>query len=159
MKRILFLPLSLILPFLFFGQKAMSFEEAQKNRVRISWLDSTYASGIDSDSLKSVFKPVQQEQYIQAYKQLLYDLGNYLYKNGFTWQQPVKGFNRIYFDKTGKIDYFLYSFRAGQLDTGQELQFKELLHTFIQNYRFPLAAGADFAQCSPVTYTPPAEKQ
>jgi hypothetical protein len=131
----------------------MSFSEAKENNLRVSFLDSSYRSGIQADSSLSVFKAAPDE-YIAAYQSMLQELGKYLHANGFDWEKPVKGFNRIYFDKTGKIDYFLYSFREGQLTAEQEKRFAELLGKFITSYRFSLSADTGFAQCSPVTYLP-----
>jgi hypothetical protein len=135
------------------GQTAMSFDVAKVRAIRVSHLDSVYKSGIHADSTQAVFKN-NQDEYIAAYQKLLQDLGKYLKENNFMWTQPVKGFNRIYFDKDGRIDYFLYSFRPGQLSVEQEKGFDTLLNGFIKNYRFPLSAGVNFAQCSPVTYVP-----
>jgi hypothetical protein len=136
-----------------FTQKALSFSQAKSLGISTDHLDSTYASGIHSDSTLSVFHN-KQEEYIKAYQKLLQDLGNYLKKNNFIWEKPVKGFNRIYFNKDGKIDYFLYSFRPDQITAEQEKRFGELLSKFIKKYRFPLKADRPFAQCSPVTYMP-----
>jgi len=138
---------------LVFAQKAMTFGEAEQLHIPASHLDSIYKSGIHSDTSLAVFK-TNQEAYIKAYQQLLNELGDFLGENDFSWPQITKGFNRIYFDKTGKIDYFLYTFRPDQLSKEQEKQFGELLNRFIAGYRFPLTADVKFAQCSPVTYVP-----
>jgi len=136
-----------------YAQKAMTFGEAEEQHMPARQLDSIYKSGIHSDTSLAVFKTNQQE-YIDAYQHLLKELGSYLQKNDFSWPQTTKGFNRIYFDKSGKIDYFLYNFRPGQLTSEQEKRFGELLGQFIATYRFPLSASVKFAQCSPVTYVP-----
>jgi hypothetical protein len=136
-----------------YGQKAMTFNEAKANNIRTSYLDSVYLSGMHSDTSLAVFKS-NQDEYIGAYQKLLQDLGKYLKANNFMWDKPTKGFNRIYFDKNGKIDYFLYNFRPNQLTIEQEKEFDELLNKFIMDYNFPLKAQTGFAQCSPVTYMP-----
>src|SRR6218665_2494912 len=139
MKRsFLFLVISLAATLLR-GQTAMTFDTARERAISITRLDSVYKSGIHADSTQAVFKN-SQEQYIAAYQKLLQDLGRYLKENGFVWEKPVKGFNRIYFDKDGRIDYFLYNFRAGQLSAEQEKRFDVLLNSFIKTYRFPLTA-------------------
>lgn len=136
-----------------YGQKAMTFGEAEENGISISHLDSIYKSGIHSDTTLAVFI-TNQDEYIVAYQKLLQDLGEFLKANDFLWENRTKGFNRIYFDKSGKIDFFLYNFRPDQLTDEQENRFKELLNKFITNYRFSLNANIGFAQCSPVTYMP-----
>jgi hypothetical protein len=149
--------LTLLVSFSFtYGQKAMTFEEAQENGIKVAYLDSTYKSGIHSDTSLAVFK-TNESEYIDAYKSLLKDLNKYLKENNFLWKKTTRGFNRIYFNKDGKIDYFLYNFRPDQLTREQEQKFAELLSKFIEMYQFPLKASTGFAQCSPVSYMP-AEK-
>ncbi|MDQ3112232.1 MAG: hypothetical protein M3R17_20295 [Bacteroidota bacterium] len=48
----------------------------------------------------------------------------------------------------------LNSFRPDQLTKEQGMKFSKLLNLFIMDYRFPLKAPVNFAQCSPVTYMP-----
>lgn len=153
MKTLLTILMTVTLTCLCYGQKAMTFGEAKQNGIRTSYLDSIYQSGIHSDTSLAVFKN-NREEYIAAYQKMLQDLGNFLKENDFLWEQATKGFNRVYFDKTGKIDYFLYSFRPDQLTPEKEKRFGELLSKFILDYRFPLTADLNFAQCSPVTYMP-----
>ena len=135
------------------GQVAMTFEEAELKNISMTHLDSIYKSGIHSDPSLAVFDS-NQDEYIEAYKKLLHDLGQYLEVNDFIWENPTKGFNRIYFAKSGSIDYFLFMFRPNQLTKDQETRFEELLRLFIVDYKFSLSAEVSFAQCSPVTYMP-----
>ena len=153
MKTLLSLLLLLSSVFFSYGQKALTFNEAKEQSLSSAHLDSLYASGINSDTTLGVFKN-EQEEYIKSYQNLLQDLGKYLKKNNFDWDKPVKGFNRIYFDKSGKIDYFLYNFGPDQLTIKQENRFGELLNGFILEYRFQLSADKNFSQCSRVTYMP-----
>ena len=90
-----------------FSQVAMTFEEASQNGMSFTTLDSIYMSGINANPELAVFC-ANQEEYVLAYKQLLTDLGIYLKEHGFIWDGPTKAFNRIYFNKAGEIDYFLY---------------------------------------------------
>lgn len=143
-----------VLSSLAYGQKAMSFQEASEKGI-LSELNNTYQSGGNVDTSLAVFKADQQEQYLASYKKLLQDLGKYLKTNHFYWEKVTRGMNRIYFNKDGSIDYFLYSFNPPeQLTKEQEEKFKELLNKFIANYKFPLTAKVKFAQCSPVTFMP-----
>ena len=153
MRILLSLLLLLTSVFFTYGQKALTFNEAKEQGLSSARLDSLYASGLSSDTTLGVFKNTQGE-YIKSYQNLLQDLGKYLKKNNFDWEKPVKGFNRIFFDKSGKIDYFLYSFHPDQLTAAQEKRFGELLAGFILEYRFQLSADKNFAQCSNVTYMP-----
>jgi hypothetical protein len=153
MKKLFVLLIWVSISAMSYGQKALTFEEARAMGIITSHLDSIYANSIDSDTNKGVFKK-NQDEFISSYSKLLKDFGQYLTKNNFLWAQPTNGFNRIYFDKDGKIDYFLYSFRPNPLTKEQEKRFGELLNAFIQEYRFPLKASEKFVQCSPFRYMP-----
>lgn len=154
MKKIIFI-LSILIKVQTFSQLVITFEKAGEQNLRGEHMDSIYHSGIQADSTLSVFRE-NEEEYIKAYEQLLQDLGKYLKANEFKWEEPTKGFNRIYFNENGKIDYFIYSFRT-ELSEEQKQKFDSLLNQFIKDYQFPLKASCKFAQCSPVTYMPAEE--
>ena len=156
MKKLFTLLILTTLTSLLFGQKAMTFAEANKQGLSIEYLDHLYASGIDADTSLAVFKN-NIDEYILAYQNLLQDLGTYLKQNNFHWEKPTNGFNRIYFRKDGAIDYFLFNFRPGELTEAQEKKFGELLSAFIKDHHFKLSADKNFSQCSPVTYMPSAK--
>jgi hypothetical protein len=153
MKTIFVFLLAFSFSYLSFAQKAMTFNEAEQSGIKISTLDSLYKSALHNDSSLAVFKDNQNE-FIAAYQDLIKGLSQYLNANNFSWIKDTRCFNRIYFNKTGKIDYFLYDFQAGQLTKEKEAQFDVLLNKFIDGYQFPLKAETDFAQCSPVKYQP-----
>jgi hypothetical protein len=147
MLRLLFIVMS----FRGASQKAMTFNAAENQGIRLTYLDSTYRSGLHSDSTKAVFGN-KQEDFINAYRQLLQDLGSHLRVQGFMWGKETKCFNRIYFSQDGAIDFFLYNFYKDQISTEQEKVFDAHLNQFIKTYRFPLKADTKFSQCSPVRY-------
>ncbi|TAH39882.1 MAG: hypothetical protein EYC69_12300 [Bacteroidetes bacterium] len=153
-----FFTLLVILAFYFstYGQKALSFSEAKIANVNVEHLDSVYRSAVHVDTTLSVFKN-RDNEVGESYFEMLQKLGKFLKSRDFKWEKPTKGFNRIYFNKDGGIDYFIYSFRPDQLTPKQEKQFEQLLNEFIKDYRFPLTAEVGFAQCSPVTYRPSEE--
>ena len=153
MKKYILLSLVTFSTFFAVGQKALTFQAAESDGILVSELDSIYKSGIHSNPDLAMFAG-QTEEYIEAYHQLLTDLGKHLRSFGFVWKSPVKAFNRIYFNKDGGIDYFLYTFRPGQLTNEEELRFATLLDLFIKQYHFKLEAPGGFSQCSPVTYIP-----
>ncbi len=140
-----------------FSQLAVSFDEAGALHLRGPHMDSIYQSGLNVDSTKAVFGE-NEEAYIESYQNMLQEFGKYLKQNNFFWDEPTHGFNRIYFNEQGKVDYFLYSFRTEIPEEKQE-QFETLLNQFIKTYQFPMQAKCKFAQCSPVTYMPSEEEK
>ena len=137
-----------------FAQKAMRFEVAAENQKSASHLDSIYKSAIHTNTDLATFKSEdQQKQLIEAYQNLLGKLAKYLQERNFKWGKTVRCFNRIYFDKNGTIDYFLYSFPKDEITAEQEKQFNQLLNSFILAQKIDIKANEKFAQCSPVQYT------
>jgi hypothetical protein len=133
-------------------KRASTFNEAIESGISIQKLDDLYPAALSSDSLKSVFVGKEKEFY-NGYVSLLQDLSSHLKKNNFNWGKTTRCFNRIYLNKEGQVDYFLFNFKPGELDKVKEEQFKKLLNQFIQTYQFPLQAKSAFAQCSPVSYS------
>jgi hypothetical protein len=111
-----------------------------------------YQSALHSDSLQAAFAG-QEQEFQHAYVSMLNALDDFLHTNNFKWEKQIRCFNRIYINKDGKIDYFLFNFKPGELDPEKELMFEKLLGEFITTYRFPLTNMKDFAQCSPVQYS------
>jgi hypothetical protein len=134
------------------GQKiATSFRNAIDNKgISVENLDKAYQSALHNDSTKAAFNGHSKE-FTEAYISLLKELGSFLKKNNFSWAKQTRCFNRIYFNKKGEIDYFLFDFP--ELEEVKEQEFERLLNQFIQNYKFPMTNGVKFAQCSPVKYS------
>ena len=132
-------------------QLAVSFQYALDRGISVDSLDKTYMSALNSDTTLAAFNGREQE-FIQGYTSLLKDLGKFLKANDFNWEKTTRCFNRIYIDKSGKIDYFLYHFKEGELTPEKQAQFAKLLTEFIKTYKFPLTNTVPFAQCSPVQY-------
>lgn len=137
-----------------FAQKAMRFDVAAENQKSASHLDSLYKSAVHTNPDLAAFKSeAQQKLLVEAYQNLLGKLAKYLQEKKFKWGKTVRCFNRIYFDKNGTIDYFLYSFPKGEITVEQENQFNQLLNSFILAQKIDISAEEKFAQCSPVKYT------
>lgn len=60
----------------------------------------------------------------------------------------------MYFNDSGKVDFFLFQFKPGALKADDEEQFRRLTQDFFKDYQLKLSSPAKskFAQCSPVTY-------
>lgn len=129
----------------------MTFKGAE---LRAKHLDNSYKSAVHSNPDSAVFKsPEEQTELQKSYVRLIRDLSSFLKSNNFKWEKPTKCFNRIYFNATGKIDYFLYDFPKDQIAPEKEKEFGRLLNLFAEEYKFPLKANENFAQCSPIKYT------
>ncbi|PZR22775.1 MAG: hypothetical protein DI539_04590 [Flavobacterium psychrophilum] len=134
-----------------YSQIAMPFEQARKEGISPK-VDSIYKSAFDGrEGYPSVFKKKEDiDRHTNAYRGYLKGLGEFLNQNGFKWEETTKGFNRIYIQPDGTIDYFLYSFK--NLSADKEKEFGRLLNLYIKDHKFGNPAPEKFAQCSPVTY-------
>jgi hypothetical protein len=117
-------------------------------------LDSTYRSAVHADATKAVFSG-RTQAFAGAWRDYLRELTVYLEKNGFTWEQHLHCTTRVYFNKNGGVDHFLYSFGHGVLTEEQLQRFDDLLNAFVVIHSFPLKAGEPFAQCGPVVFKAP----
>jgi len=136
-------------PLISIAQKSMTFQEAQKAGI-FERLDQRYKGGLNQDSTKALFK--NQAAYSQAYQDFLVGLGGFLKTRDFRWGKQVRCFNKIYFSRRGKVDYFLYNFAPGTITQEQEATFAQLLSEYVQIAQFKLPAPSRFSQCSPVKY-------
>jgi hypothetical protein len=134
------------------GQTMVSdFQAAVQKGISVSALDSLYQSAIHENPAKAAFGGHEKEL-TEAYSSLLADLNSFLYRKNFLWEKSTRCFNRIYFSRNGTIDYFLFSFKPGELEPAKQQRFEKLVAEFAGNYQFPLRHSLPFAQCSPVTY-------
>jgi len=115
-------------------------------------LDSIYSSAIHADTSLAVFKTQElQEKLIKAYTLFLQEFGTFLKANKFTWGRETKCWNRVYFSKSGQVDYYIYDFKT-TIEVEKELRFRKLFAEYIQTHRLNITSDKKFAQCSPVVY-------
>ena len=136
-----------------FGQDCRTFQDYESDGQKISDLDSIYPSAMHVDTTIAVFHGREQEFY-GAWISLLQDLGQHLADNDFAWGKPTWCFNKVYFNKDGKIDKFLFNFKKGEVDEDKQDTFATLLTDFAKNYKLKIDSVADsnFSQCGPATY-------
>lgn len=133
------------------AQLALSLDNAQQQDINIPTLDSLYKSGVHSNPDSAVFND-QQNDYIKAYYGMLQEMNSYLNDNSFRWGGITRGFNRIYFNEDGTIQFFIYDFEDEELSPERLERFNQLLNEFIADFKFPLNKNLKFSQCSPANY-------
>lgn len=159
-KNVLFVSIALFINSFLYGQhSAIHVEKLSEIELSLDRLDSNYMSAVNVDTSLAVFKtPEEQKDLHRAYVQLLQDFGKFLTDHDFYWDRSTRGYNRIYFENDGSIDYFIFKFfpdkEGNQLSEGKKDQFEYLLNLFIQDYKISVQASTKFAQCSPTTYMP-----
>jgi len=131
-----------------------TFDRAESMNISFAELDSLYPSAIHTDTSKAVFSE-RQDKFIDSYRSMMQKLGNFLHKNNFEWGERTTFFQRIYFNRDGKIDYYFINLRKTGFSEAKKEQLKKLLTNFSDNYKISLSTDMDFAQCSPVTFVDP----
>jgi len=131
-----------------YSQTVMPVEEAKQNGLLIK-VEKEYKEALGDNG---IFKTeADQQKHIETYYNFLKSFGEYLFKNNFKWEEVTKGWNRIYMNPDGTIDFFLYSFK--NLPAEKEEEFRRLLYEYVKDHKFGNSAQEKFAQCSPVTYS------
>ena len=131
----------------------LTFSEARRLGVSSEELDKIYKSAVHSNPELAVFKtPAEQQELQQAYVKFFQDFGSFLGAQKFSWESKTRCFNRIYMEKDGTVEYFLFDFGKNPLPQDKERRFRELLSEFLKTRKFPIEANEKFAQCSPITY-------
>lgn len=127
-------------------------DKAKTEGITIQQLDSLYRSAVHVDSTKAAFNTNEMaDSLVRAYTNFLQGLGVYLKEHDFKWEQPTRCWNRIYFNRGGSVDYYLFDFKTAVSD--EKIQrYKELFRQYVATHKIGITATVDFAQCSPVTY-------
>ena len=132
-----------------YGQKAMSFEEAAKQGITTKSLDSIYISAINvinDESGNYIYE--NEEEVMEAWYKMFEDISIFLWKTEEMKEVEIRIFQRVYFNKDGKIDYYLYKIQNhNEITEEQALQVANSLNEFVKEYQFSFSAIKDFVQC------------
>ncbi len=146
MKKIILCLLSSFFVCSLCGQTAISINEAKKQGITFESLDSIYTSAISDGTKSCVFE--NSEEVLNAWYKMISDVSSFLVKNKEMLNININTFQRVYFNKDGKIDYYLFNIRnLDELTEGEVQLFTDLLNEFVKDYQFPLSADKGFSQC------------
>ena len=135
-----------------YGQNALSFSEAEEQGIIRKTLDSLYCNAMDDGSGNFVFE--NKEEVMEAWTKMLTDISSFLFRKAEIKNIEVKLFQRVYFNKEGKIDYLLYNIRNKDDVTEEQLQqVIDVLNEFVKDYQFSLSADRDFVQCGTAIFS------
>ena len=134
------------------GQNCLSFKEAKKQGITVKKLDNIYTNAVHHDTTVYAIFSGQEDDCYKSWIEMMKELARYLKKNEFLWEKPSSCFHKIYFSKEGKIDYWLYNFRKGEITEKKRMEFKKLLNEFQEDFKFGLPAKDKFSQCGPTSF-------
>ena len=132
------------------GQTVISIKEAKEQGITTKSLDSIYPNAMDDGTGNYVFE--NSEDVSKAWEKMIIDVSSYLTKKKEMRDSniDINIFQRVYFNKDGKIDYYLYTIRNLNELTENEEQvqlFIDLLNEFVRDFQFSLSADKGFSQC------------
>jgi hypothetical protein len=145
--------LLLLVSFNLRAQEVLPASKFNEYKLSNTVLDSIYKPALHSDSLKAVFFK-HDEQFTDAWTKMLQDLGDYLTMNNFKWDKPTWCFTKVYFNKKGGVDYFIYNFKEDATPLFKQREFDRHLKDFLKGYKFKskYKPGIPFYQSGPVTF-------
>jgi len=125
------------------------YSEQEKSNLLELKLDDKYQNLLNPEISGENFKEVYA-----SWKKLHVDLYRYLNKNNFEWDvnsEKIKIFNKIYFTKEGKIEFYVFKILN---DVSQEkvYEYKSLVKNFSKNFQINLRRDFKFAQCGKASF-------
>mgnify|MGYP001049815414 CR=1 FL=1 len=151
MKKIILCLLSSFFVCSLCGQTAISINKAKEQGITFDSLDSIYTRATSDGTKSYVFE--NSEEVSNAWYKMISDVSSFLVKNKEILNLNISIFQRVYFNKDGKIDYYLFNIRNLDELTEEEVQlFTDLLNEFVKDYQFPLSADKGFSQCGNVNF-------
>ena len=136
----------------------LSIDTIHKYAISEDSLIKLYPQAINNNKKLSILKSTKEQQAFQvAYNSLLREFNIYLIASNFLWTKKTAAFNRIYINKSGKIDFFTFSFQKQSddnafLNIDKYNQFATYLEEFLLTYRLPIKPKGNFSYSSPYIY-------
>lgn len=107
-------------------------------------LDDTHLNMLNPKIAKE-----KHEEAMQSWTDIHVALNKFLHKEQFDWgidDEPIKIFNKIYFQKNGQVKYYVYGVYA-DVSPEKVSAFGELAQEFFADKKISLTRDVDFAQC------------
>jgi len=154
MKKFTFHLIAFLLTVTLYGQQhVFSLSDLEKQGISMKHLDSLYKAVPSKDTIHPVFNQQYYDTIVHvAINEFIENINTYLLNHGFKWGLPVRCINRVYFNSSGKIDYFIYIFK-GLIGNETDFTFKKLVSEFISNYKIQVIAPENFSFTIPVMYS------
>jgi hypothetical protein len=113
-------------------------------------LDKTHPNLLDPDN-----PDYKNEAVMQSWTSLHKNLLSFLNENNFSWgtaDKSIKSFQKIYFDKNGKITHYCFKVINQSVTEDKKEEFAKLLKEFSFNFKIDIQKEHPFAQCGPTAY-------
>jgi hypothetical protein len=132
------------------AQTIMTFQNAEKNGVVFKLQDSLYRNAYDDAKGKGVFNGRTQE-FDDAWGKFYLDLMYFFNVNKLTWGKPTYCFNKVYFDKTGKVEQWYFNFKkTDSIPQAKQEVYLKLIKEFSEKQKINISTDRKFSQCASV---------
>jgi hypothetical protein len=125
--------------------------EIAYNKIKKMNLDSTYTDLLDRRNVsESEYKIVVKSWYGFHKK-----VSQFIKEENFKWEVPdstITILNRIYFDKSGTVDYYLFRIRNPSVSAEKRTEYEKLLQKFSKEVKLDLKRTEKYAQCGKIKY-------
>ena len=120
--------------------------ELKSKGTSIGILDEKYPKVYSKQPNITIPFSVQDEPYFkEEWHRLFRDLNQFLKNKGFEWPDPYVLYTRIYFNKSGYIEYVVYQYGDNSVPA-HDKQFKGLVQQFALQWKCMLKANRPFSQ-------------
>src|ERR1051326_3027290 len=136
------------------SQNCMTFQDMEKNGVRMTQLDSLYPNAMKTTTFEGVFPEGKKlKKFDKAWGGFYEELMNYFSKSGLKWEKPTYCFNKIYFDADGNVQYWFFNFmKEDNIPADVQAKYLQGIKDFSKTHQIKIKAGTKFSQCASVTF-------
>jgi hypothetical protein len=125
--------------------------EIAYNKIKKMNLDSTYTDLLDRRNVSESEYKIVVESWYEFHKKV----SQFIKKENFKWEVPdstITILNRIYFDKSGTIDYYLFRIRNASVSAEKQTEYQKVLQKFSEEVTLNLKRVEKYAQCGKIKY-------
>ncbi|MCA0131712.1 hypothetical protein [Winogradskyella alexanderae] len=97
----------------------------------------------------------ERERVIKSWSNFHKKINKFMKEEGFSWEVPdstISIYNRIYFDKNGTVNYYVFNINNPSISELKKAEFKNVLSKFSKEVHIELQRAGQFAQCGKTKY-------
>lgn len=114
-------------------------------------LDSVYPNLLDP----RISKRADFDRVFELWTSFHQRVNKYIKEQNFKWEVKdsfISVTNKLYFDKTGKVDYYFYRIDNPGVSEEKKKEYEKVLESFVKNVQIDLAMDNKFGQCGKIKY-------
>ncbi len=112
--------------------------------IDMNFMQNGYKLAFSNMSSEDYLFKGKEEEWKACWTKVMYDLKNFMQKNGLQLTSNTTCFNRVYFNKEGTIAAYLYHLKG--LSASQEQKFDEAIFQFLITQKVTIKATQNYWQ-------------